>query len=57
MSINVYVYLAGAGRSDFISIGFNPICSMYGIFTYIYHNFKPNVGKYTLYMDPMVIKS
>ena len=22
-----------------------PICSMYGIFTYIYHKFKPNVGK------------
>ncbi len=21
-----------------------PICSMYGIFTYIYHRFKPNVG-------------
>ena len=27
---------------------------MYGLFTYIYHKFKPNVGKYTiLYMDPM----
>ena len=22
---------------------------MYGIFTYIYHIFKPNVGKYTIY--------
>ena len=21
---------------------------MYGIFTYIYHKFKPNVGKYTI---------
>ena len=22
---------------------------MYGIFTYIYHRFKPNVGKYTIH--------
>ena len=28
---------------------FLPICSMYGIFTYIYHKFKPNVGKYTIH--------
>ena len=26
-----------------------PIGSMYGIFTYIYHKFKPNVGKYTIH--------
>ena len=25
----------------------NPTCSMYGIFTYIYHQLKPNVGKYS----------
>ena len=25
-----------------------PIGSMYGIFTYIYHKFKPNVGKYDM---------
>jgi len=25
-----------------------PRCSMYGIFTWIYHTFKPNVGKYTI---------
>ena len=25
-----------------------PICSMYGTFTYIYHKFRPNVGKYTI---------
>ncbi len=25
---------------------------MYGIFTYIYHRFKPNVGKYIPYMAP-----
>ena len=24
---------------------------MYGIFTYIYHEFKPNVGKYIPYME------
>ena len=24
-------------------------CSMYGIFTYIYHKFKPNVGKYSIH--------
>ena len=29
-------------------IPFNPIGSMYGIFTYIYHEFQPNVGKYRL---------
>ena len=26
----------------------NPVCSMYGIFTYIYHKFKPHVGKYSM---------
>ena len=29
------------------------IGSMYGIFTYVYHKLKPNVGKYTSPMDPM----
>ena len=34
----------------------NPIGSMYGIFTYIYHKSQPNVGKYTIhYMDPLGI--
>ena len=33
--------------------GNQPKRSMYGIFTYIYHNFKPNVGKYSSPMDPM----
>ena len=28
---------------------------MYGIFTYIYHKFEPNVGEYTSPMDPMGI--
>ena len=26
-----------------------PRCSIYGIFTYIYHKFKPNVGKYSIH--------
>ena len=26
-----------------------PKCSMYVIFTYIYHQFKPNVGKYSIH--------
>ena len=26
---------------------------MYGVFSYIYHKNQPNVGKYTIYMDPM----
>ena len=26
---------------------------MHGIVTYMYHEFKPNVGKYTNHMDPM----
>ena len=37
------------------------ICSMNGIFAYIYHEIQPNVGKYTIHgstlwdwmMDPM----
>ena len=28
---------------------FNPIGSMYGIFTYIYHKNQPNVGVYTIH--------
>ena len=32
----------------FLMAGFYPRCSMYGIFTYIYHKFKPNVGKYSI---------
>ena len=34
-----------------------PIRSMYGIFTYIYHKSQLNVGIYTIYMDPMGIRS
>ena len=33
--------------------GFNPIGSMYGIFTYIWLIFRVNVGKYTSPMDPL----
>ena len=30
-----------------------PRCSMYGIFTHIYHRFKPNEGKYASPMGHM----
>ena len=33
-----------------------PIGSMYGIFTYIYYQNQPNVGKYTSPMDPKTMK-
>ena len=26
-----------------------PKCSMYGVFTYTYHKFRPNLGKYTMH--------
>ena len=32
-----------------------PICSMYGILSYIYHKFMPNVGKYTSPMEHLGI--
>ena len=35
----------------------NPVGSMYGIFTYIYHKNQPNVGIYTSPMDPMGMDS
>ena len=38
---------------SFMHFEINPIGSMYGIFTYIYHQNQPNVGKYTSPMDPM----
>ena len=34
----------------------NPIGSMYGIFTYIYHQNQPDVGKYTSPMDPWELR-
>ena len=34
-----------------------PKQSMHSIFTYLYHNFKPNVGKYTSPMDVWVISN
>ena len=40
-------------RTENLGIGFSaymyPIPSMYGIFTYIYHENQPNVGKYTIH--------
>ena len=38
------------GVSIFFFLGcFNPICSMYGIYTYIWVFFRVNVGKYTIH--------
>ena len=31
------------------NLGFIPIGSMHGIFTYIYHTNQPNVGRYTIH--------
>ena len=36
-------------KRSFFPVFFQPICSMYGIFTYVYHKFKPNVGKYSIH--------
>ena len=30
-----------------------PRCSMYGMLAYIHHKVQPNVGKYTIFMDPI----
>ena len=40
----------GRGRPPWVNRIF-PIatCSMYGIFTYIYHTFRPNAGKYAIH--------
>ena len=40
MYIHIYVY---------IYIYIYPICSMYGIFTYIWVIFRVNVGKYSIH--------
>ena len=40
------------GHVDFFLGGYpisKPISSMYGILTYIYHTYQPNVGKYTIH--------
>ena len=37
------------GNSEIEKLRFEPIGSMYGIFTYIYHTNQPNVGKYTIH--------
>ena len=36
-----------------LQLNLKPIGSMCGIFTYVYHQNQPNVGKYTSPMDPM----
>ena len=38
---------------DGLDIFGNPIKSMYGIFTYIFHKNQPKVAKYTSPMDPL----
>ena len=40
--------MAAISHDSELGIG-GPIGSMYGIFTYIYHQIKPNVGKYTIH--------
>ena len=42
-------------RCLFVARVKNPIGSMYGIFTYIYHKNHPNIGKYASPMDGMGI--
>ena len=43
----------GRGSQWTLAFWFHPIRFMYGIFTYIYHEFMVNVGKYTSRMDPI----
>ena len=40
-------------RETFKNLHTTPKCSIYGIFTYIYHQFKPNVGKCSSPMEHM----
>ena len=51
-------YLRGYVYKSILSncIFTNPTGSMYGMFTSIYHEFEPNVGKSTIPMDPVGIK-
>ena len=45
-----WCYWSWAGKNPkFWHWAFNPIGSMYGIFTCIYHKNQPNVGKYTIH--------
>ena len=48
---NVYHFLPPEfiHKTILVEVRFYPWGSMYGIFTYIYHEFKPNVGKYTIH--------
>ncbi len=59
--IPLHIYVASSNVRNYINIIQNtctiwnivanqyPIGSMYGIFTYIYHQKQPNVGKYTIH--------
>ena len=47
-------YVSGSGSGEWIfPYPWGPCMDMYGMFTYIYHSFKPNVGEYTSPIDPM----
>ena len=45
---NIYTFIC-LWNLDFVNRFSYPKQSMYGIFTYMYHKHKPNVGKYTLH--------
>ena len=47
---NCSIHNQGTLRAGYPHVPFDsavPICSKYGLFTYLYHPFKPKVGKYT----------
>ena len=44
-----YYVCRHVAQAQFLGIGLYPIGSMYGIFTFIYHENQLNVGKYTIY--------
>ena len=48
-SLGIFFFLPACQRvtDEFPSI--SPICSMYGIFTYMYPKHHPNAGKYTIH--------
>ena len=46
---NRYQAFCWGNPTGFILHQFNPIGSMYDLFTYICHNSQPNVGKYTIH--------
>ena len=48
--VNIPIIYKALAPSQVVGKGISePIASMYGIFTYIYHKNQPNVGKYTIH--------